>query len=98
MSMQGVTPSHTGLKLKKLRAIHGLEQKHIADKLAISQSYYSKIETFSSKHHLRYIPVLAAIYNISEHHLIEWCALDEVIHDSTQFLIRYEQLLKMSNI
>lgn len=84
-------------KLKKLRQIHALPQKHLAELLAISQSYYSKLETFELPKHYKFIPALAKLYKLHERFLIEDCVLDYYIDDPIAFSREYLYLVEVSS-
>lgn len=89
--------SNTGVKLRKLRCLHDLEQKHLASLLQISQSYYSKIEAFDYSKHLSFIPLLAAAYKLNARYLLEACSLDYCIDDAVEFSRQYHLLVETSN-
>jgi transcriptional regulator with XRE-family HTH domain len=95
--MKRVNQSSIGLKLKKLRHIHGLEQKNVAYRLGIGQPCYSKLECGDTSSHLKYIPLLASFYKINEKYFLEDCVLDQVIDDNIEFYKQYQILVELSN-
>ncbi len=87
----------TGLKLRKLRYLHGLEQKQLAARLKISQSYYAKMERQYKPGHAKYLPLLATIYNLHERYLLEPCGLDLNLDHPAEFSKQYCFLVEKSS-
>lgn len=65
-------------ELKSLRALHGLTQKQLADKLGLGETAYTKRENGNLAFSVEEVKVIKRIFNLKDNDIIRIFFTDEV--------------------